>query len=118
MAIATNLLEAVLSVAAENSAFTVDEVELEAGVMKLIVPEALELAWSVVTEGTAAQGALLKVTEVPMRARCRKCGLEFEPKIDNFLCSGCGQADVEIVAGDDIILKGVICRSDQGASAQ
>ena len=28
--------------------------------------------------------------------------------MDNYLCPGCGQADVEIVAGDDIMLTSVV----------
>jgi hydrogenase nickel incorporation protein HypA/HybF len=87
----------------------VERVELAVGEMRLVVPEALEMAWQVVSEGTIAAGAELAVVEMPMEARCRRCGRRFAPRIDNYLCPGCGLADVDILAGDDIILKSIIC---------
>jgi hydrogenase nickel incorporation protein HypA/HybF len=116
MSIATQLLETVLAVAAENGAAGVEQVEVELGAMRLVVPEVLELAWQVAAEGTLAEGARLKMTDVPIQAKCRDCGRAFAAEIGNFLCPGCGQADVEIVAGDDIILKTVVCRDEEGAS--
>lgn len=115
MSIASELLRTVLAVAAENGAARVEEVEVQAGAMKLIVPEALELAWSVLAAGTPAEGARLKLTEVPIEAECRPCGRRFVAAVDGFACPGCGQADVEIVAGDDIILTSVVCRGPDQA---
>ena len=90
----------------------VERVELIVGQMRLVVPEALVMAWQVISEGTIAAGAELAVVETPMEARCRQCGQEFAPQIDNYLCPACGQADVDIFAGDDIILKSVVCETD------
>ena len=112
MSIAIQVLETALAAAADSGAGRVTEVEVEAGAMKLIVPEALELAWSAVVEGTPAAGSRMRVVEVPVEARCRDCGRQYSPSLDNFLCPGCGQADVEITGGDDIILKSVTCESE------
>lgn len=98
-----------LDAAGECGARKVLRVELTVGQMRLVVPEALEMAWQVLSDGTIAAGAELAVVETPMEARCRHCGLQFAPRIDNYLCPGCGLADVDILAGDDIILKSVIC---------
>ena len=117
MSIAQELVRSVLAAAADHDAVEIHEVVLELGVMKMIVPEALELAWSAVTEGTPAAGSRLKTTEVPLKGRCRQCGRDFEPKIDDFLCPGCGQADVDITAGDEIILRSITCRTRQAASS-
>ena len=57
MSIAIQILDTALAAAADSGAGRVTEVEIEAGAMKLIVPEALEFAWSVVIEGTLAAGA-------------------------------------------------------------
>ena len=85
--------------------------------MILIVPDAMRLAWQVITEGTIAAGSELIVVEIPMAARCKKCGREFAPKIDEYLCPDCGQADVDILTGDDIILKSVVCDSNEAAES-
>ena len=113
MSIADGVLRAVLDAAGGCGGRRVERVELTIGQMRLVVPEALEMAWQVISEGTIAAGAELAVVEMPMEARCRRCGWEFAPQIDNYLCPGCGLADVEILAGDDIILKSVVCDVEQ-----
>jgi hydrogenase nickel incorporation protein HypA/HybF len=116
MSIATALLRDVLDAAARHGVARVEQVELRVGAMRLVVPEALELAWSVVAEGTPAEASRLVITEVPMKARCRQCGGQFAPAINDFQCPACGQADADIVEGDDIILASVTCRSEEGAA--
>jgi Zn finger protein HypA/HybF involved in hydrogenase expression len=39
----------------------------------------------------------------------------FEPAIDNYLCPNCGQADAEFLAGNDIILKSLVCEKEDPA---
>jgi hydrogenase nickel incorporation protein HypA/HybF len=109
MSIADGVLRAVLDATGPCGGRRVERVELAIGEMRLVVPEALVMAWQVVSEGTIAAGAELAVVETPMEARCRRCGRQFAPRIDNYLCPGCGLADVDILAGDDIILKSVVC---------
>ena len=113
MSIADGVLRAVLDAVGPCGARRVDRVELAVGQMRLVVPEALVMAWQVVSEGTIAAGAELAIVEMPMEARCRRCGRQFAPRIDSYLCPGCGLADVEILAGDDIILKSVVCDVEQ-----
>ena len=115
MAIATELLESVLSAVAEHGGGQVHEVEVALGAMRQVVPEALETTWQAVTKGTSAEGARLQMTEVPMQARCRSCNHEFAPVVESYLCPRCGQADVEILAGDAIILTSLTCEADDAA---
>lgn len=105
LSIATALIKQVLDVAGQNGLVKVEKVELEVGALQLVVPEALETAFSMVTEGTTAAGAVLVQREVPARARCRRCDHLFDPAIDFYLCPECGRADAEILAGRDIILS-------------
>jgi hydrogenase nickel incorporation protein HypA/HybF len=117
MSIAVEILRTVERVAAEHGAVAVDRIELEVGAMRMIVPEAIRMAWSVAAEGTVAEGAELAVTEVPLKGRCRGCGMEFAPTIETYLCPGCEKADVEIVGGNEILLRSVVCRGadEEGA---
>ena len=114
MSIATGILDSALAAAAEHGAARIVELDVELGVMRLVVPEALRMAFEVIAEGTAAEGARLKLTEVGLRGRCVPCGREFEPEVDNYLCPACGQADVDIFTGNDIILKSVVCQTEEG----
>jgi hydrogenase nickel incorporation protein HypA/HybF len=116
MAIAASVVEHMLDVARRSGAVRVTAVELEIGALQLIVPEALELAFEAATQETVAQGATLKITSTPAAAECRQCSTRFEPQIDNYLCPHCQQADVRLVAGNDILLKSVTCEAPESAA--
>jgi len=103
--IAAALIRQVLDIAAQNDLERIEVVELEVGAMQMVVPEALEMAFAAMSEGTPAAGAVLKQEEVPARAECRSCKKSYNAGIDQYLCPHCGRADAEIVAGRDIILK-------------
>ncbi len=115
MAIASQIVEQSLRIAAEHGAGRILEVEIEVGAMRGVVPEALQMAFTVCSEGTAAEGARLHIATVAARARCKLCGREFEPQYGFFVCPACDRADVELLAGQDILLKGLECRSPQEA---
>lgn len=112
MAIAEDLLRQVLAAAAQNQVRRVLSVELELGVQRLIVPEALEAAFEALAEGSVAQGAVLRMVEVPLEARCGGCGAQFAPSIDDYACPRCGEAMAELLAGNDIILRSLDAETD------
>jgi len=111
MSIALSLVEQLCRIAAEKHAVRITEVEVHCGVLRQVMPEALELAFSAVTEETVAAGATLKIIEEGLVARCRACGMEFATGIDDYSCPGCQQADVAFVAGHDIVLTAVVCET-------
>jgi len=112
MSIATELLREVLAAAEPHAPARVTDVEVAAGELQQIVPEALEAAWHSLAAGTPAEGAVLHLTETPIEARCRACGRTFRPDVTDFACPGCGQADVDVVAGRDIILTSLTCEAE------
>ena len=113
LSIASQILDSVLAVAAEHKVKRVDEVSLSLGALRMVVPEALQMAWQAVTEGTVAAGAALKVTETPVKGRCRACGHAFAPPAYSFACPACGKADVKIEAGNEIVLTSMTCTNDE-----
>ncbi len=109
--IVSSLLEQVLEIAKSNNALKVNEVEIEAGVIRQIVPEIMTTAWESIIVDTIADGSVLKITVVPAIAKCRICENQFEPEIDNYLCQKCLKADVDIISGNDIMLKSIDCQT-------
>ncbi|MCD6365845.1 MAG: hydrogenase maturation nickel metallochaperone HypA [Planctomycetes bacterium] len=107
LSIATDLLKSILAVAAEKGADRVEEAVVEIGVMRQVLPESLELAFEVIARGTPAESATIKVVDIPIQGKCRNCELDFHPTLYDFLCPRCGDADVEIKGGNDVILKSV-----------
>ncbi|MFP4381768.1 MAG: hydrogenase maturation nickel metallochaperone HypA [Candidatus Sumerlaeia bacterium] len=113
MSIASSLFQQVEEITRDQAIHDVSEVEVEIGVLQLVVPEALVMAWDALRKDTCLQDATLKIVEVAPLARCRQCGKEFEPSVDMFLCPDCTIADVEILAGNDIILKSIIGEKEE-----
>ncbi len=105
MSIAAAIHEQVIEVAEKNNLESVTEVRLRIGELRLIVPEASNAAWEAVREGSIAADARLEMVEVTAKARCKHCGHEYRPEWPVFLCPECEQANVEILAGEELILE-------------
>lgn len=118
MSIASNLMDQLLRIADEQHAVRIVEVDVVCGVMQQVVPDALELAFEALSADTVAAGACLKVTEESLVAVCRSCGQRFEPTMESFLCPQCQQADAELIAGHDIVLRTVVCETEKEALAK
>ena len=118
MSIAVEIVEQCLRIAAENNVTRVDEVDLEIGVLRRVVPEAMELAFQAASEGTVLAGAKLQIHEERLVAVCRACDCMFCPSIDDFTCSKCGAAEPRIVAGNDIIIKSLVCQTPENSAVE
>ena len=111
MSIAMELLEQVLATAAEHEAIRIDEVEVEVGALRAVVPEALELAFQAAGRGTIAENARLTIKEEKAVAVCRSCECMFLPEPGVYVCPQCSEADARIVSGNDILLRAVACET-------
>ncbi len=114
LSIAEELIDQIIEVAQKKNIINIDEVEIETGVLRQVVPDVMQEAFKTVSQNTLADGALLKITEVKAVAICRQCNRSFGPKINNFLCPICDRSDVDITKGDSIILKSISCYEEEG----
>jgi len=102
--IAVSLLDQLVDLASENNLRQITRVRVDLGISRLVVPEALELAFAAASQNTVAENALLEMREVGIDARCRSCGFEYPAAVDDYTCPSCGQAKADIIAGNDILL--------------
>ena len=116
ISIATELINQVLGLVIQHNLVKVDEVEIEVGILRQVVPEAMDMAWETISEGTSAEGSKLKLVEIAASAECRSCSCVFQPEIYNFLCPQCHQADIRIEIGNEIILKSLSGETMEGES--
>jgi hydrogenase nickel incorporation protein HypA/HybF len=105
--IATEIMGQLTALAEKHGVARYDSITIEAGELRQIVPEALETAFEAVSRDTVAQGAELRLVTVRPVVRCRGCGERFEPGEEFFRCPKCNLADIEIVEGNELILKSV-----------
>jgi hydrogenase nickel incorporation protein HypA/HybF len=109
LSIAVELVGQIIEAAENNQLPRVDEVELETGILRQVVPEIMQTAFREATRETIANEARLIITEIKAKAQCNRCSLVFEPLVDDFSCPECQIADAKVLQGDKIILKSVSC---------
>ncbi|MPZ65381.1 MAG: hydrogenase maturation nickel metallochaperone HypA [Pseudonocardiaceae bacterium] len=85
---------------------TVRRIRLEIGRLSGVAADSVRFCFDMVAEGTPLDGAVLEITESSGRARCRSCGEEFEVNDLLALCD-CGSADLELLAGQELLIKEV-----------
>lgn len=105
--IATALLVSVDGLARANGLVQVTAIDLAIGVKRLCEAESLRLAFEIAGDGTIAAGARITITEIPLAARCKACGVEYAPKLRDFRCPACQRAEPDILAGDDIVITSI-----------
>jgi hydrogenase nickel incorporation protein HypA/HybF len=100
-----SLADAVVRIACAHAGERrIETIELKVGHLRQVVPDALAFAFTLVSEGTVAEGAQLVMEEVPAAGVCRACGAESE--FDGFplACHGCGSLDVELLRGEELLV--------------
>jgi hydrogenase nickel incorporation protein HypA/HybF len=70
-----------------------------------VVPSALEFSFELCAHGTAVEGAALELQEVPIGVRCRSCGADSEPAGFPLACGACGELNVEVVQGEELLVE-------------
>ncbi|MEV4065183.1 hydrogenase maturation nickel metallochaperone HypA [Nonomuraea dietziae] len=102
--IATSVLDAVERRAAGRR---VAHVRVRAGALLRITGPALDQAFSLVSQGTVADGAMIDLVVVPVQLTCRTCGREEDTADALAVCGACGGADVDLRGGDELILESI-----------
>jgi hydrogenase nickel incorporation protein HypA/HybF len=93
----------------------IETVEIKVGHLRQVVPDSLAFAFTLVAEGTVAEGAELVMEVVPAAGVCRACGEESELPGFPLACARCGDLDIELVRGEELLVdtltmvEGVAC---------
>ncbi len=102
MAIAEGILDIALDYAKQNEAMRIGEIGLLIGEMSGVEPEALEFSFRMIAQGTMAEGANLKLKQIPLMGKCNLCGKEFHIRHYNFWCPECKDGVLAILSGREM----------------
>ena len=103
-----SIADAIVSIACDHAAGRrVLAVDVRVGRLRQVVPDALAFAFELVATGTSAAGAKLNVAHVPVRVACAHCSSESEQDGFPLRCIRCGSPDVDVVAGDELLVESV-----------
>ena len=108
-----SIADAILRIALAHAGVRrIESIEVEVGHLRQVVPDALAFAFTLVSEGTEAEGAELVMEEVPAAGVCRVCGIESELPGFPLACEACGSLDVELVRGEELLVDALTMASD------
>lgn len=109
MSIAQNLIQIIDEEMQKHEVHKLNKVKIVHGQLSHIVPEALETAFEVLTQGTRMQGAAISLEEKPLRAKCRECGREFSPEGEDLIIMTCPSCQTEfgheILSGKELFIE-------------
>ena len=89
---------------------------MRVGHLRQVVPSALEFAFELVAEGTALDGAELRIEEVPAAGRCRdvRSG-DRAATASRSRCASCGGLDVEVIGGEELLVESLELEEADGS---
>ena len=96
----------VLQTEAKTQGFSkVIAVWLEIGDLSSVEPEAMLFSFDVVTRNSLADGAKLKIINVPGHAWCMHCAKSVNVKQRFDECPDCGGYQLQVTGGDEMKIK-------------
>ncbi len=102
-------METALRTAAESAGpdARVRRVRMVAGALHALVEDNMQMAYAVLTRGTAAEGSRLEIVRRPVIAACGGCGWSGEITPPFFVCPRCEHVGVEVTGGKELFLEEV-----------
>jgi len=109
------IVDTVLEKAKEYNAKSVVKVEIDVGELKFLTDEQAQYLFRELSKGTILENAKLEINYVSSEIYCRKCGYkgkaehleEIDPHFPIIKCPKCGEEFVEIVRGNECIIKNI-----------
>lgn len=105
LAICQEMLSQVSNIAMEHGAAGVDRIIVVIGPLSGVEVPLLKRAFSIARAGTVAESAVLDCESSEIRVRCRGCGDITAATINKLTCGHCGDWQVEVQQGEEMLLK-------------
>ena len=105
-----SVFKCVYEKATEAGANKVERVVLEVGELREFVESFVQKYWDYVSAGTLCEGAGVEIINIPARAKCEKCGTEYEIDTDDLInsnCPECGCETGELISGRELRIRGI-----------
>lgn len=103
MGIALQIIDiASASIPEEMKPARVESILLRVGKLSAVIPDNLKFCFEVASKGTAVEGAMLRIEEVPVVARCRDCGGSWTLNGPTFRCEPCGSGNIDMISGREL----------------
>lgn len=104
MSICQALMDQVERIAGQQSASRVDSIVLSIGPLAGVEPDLLSRAFEIARLHTVAENAELEIKTGPVVVECRSCSASGEAEVNRLLCPACGDWQVNLIQGDELLL--------------
>ena len=112
LSITESILQTSLREAEKQHAVKIRRIHLLLGTFSGIVPECIQMYLDLLSEGTIAEGAKVEATVLPLKVRCRDCGLEGEITRSHIACPSCGSLRLQILSGSEFMIDSLEVETD------
>jgi len=85
----------------------VQQVTVDVGALRQVVPAALIQAWQFVTADTLLADSRLVVNDIPAVITCQVCGARTTLRQPFMVCGSCGSADVQVLSGREFLVRSI-----------
>lgn len=97
-------LEIAIEHAKQQKATQIHRLKMRVGALSGVVPDALQFAFDVVSQGTMAEKAQFEIDYVPVECYCTNCDQRFQPEEWYYECPQCHQLSTDIRCGKELEL--------------
>ncbi len=108
MGIALQIIEiAAASIPESEIPVKVEKVNLKVGKLAAIVPDSLRFCFEIAAKDSLLAGAALHIEEIPVRARCKDCDVEWTIHEPVFKCQQCSSGQLDIISGRELNIESI-----------
>ena len=103
------MVDSIETIVKEHGLHEVKKIVLEVGELSGVVPHYMEVCYPAAVYKTFMENTVLELETIPGIVRCRQCGREFNAMAQDFACPVCHSQDMEILSGNDVLIKEIQC---------
>lgn len=108
MSLAMGMVDLVNARAAAAAAEKVLEVEIAVGKLAGVMESSLSFCFDAAAKGTPAEGAVLRVIDIPAQCRCSSCHYIYEVNSFWEACLRCGASPGELIQGQELRVVSIL----------
>lgn len=110
LGIINSMVKTIEKIVRDEGLQEVETIVLEVGELSGVVPRFLEECYPAAVYKTFMEKTRLQLEVIPGIVRCKSCGEEFNAMVYDLSCPRCKSRDMEILSGNDFIIKELVCR--------
>lgn len=79
-------------------------IRIKVGMLSDLFPECINNYFELLSKGTIAEGAVIEVDKLPLKAKCNDCSEISEIEIKSFRCLKCSSQNLSIIQGNEFYI--------------